>query len=60
MSVSVKSPRMMAKPGARSVVPSDSLPIQKALEATGARRGGVRVKQPPRAKWMDKYNDTLS
>ncbi|EQC32885.1 hypothetical protein SDRG_09416 [Saprolegnia diclina VS20] len=54
MSVSVKSPRMMAKPGARSVVPSDSLPLQKALEATGARRGGVRVKQPPRAKWMDK------
>ncbi|KDO26583.1 hypothetical protein SPRG_07987 [Saprolegnia parasitica CBS 223.65] len=46
---------MSAKPGARSVVPSDSLPMQKALEATGVRRGGVRVKQQPRAKWMAKH-----
>ncbi|OQR96162.1 3'5'-cyclic nucleotide phosphodiesterase family protein [Achlya hypogyna] len=54
MSVSVKSPRLSTKPGTRSVVPSDSLP-QRTLELTGGRRGGgLRVKQPPRNKWIDK------
>ncbi|OQS07302.1 hypothetical protein THRCLA_12202 [Thraustotheca clavata] len=50
MSVNVKSPRLSTKPGSRSVVPSDSLPLPRPSDA---RRAAHRIKHPPKNKAID-------
>ncbi|KAF0716089.1 Aste57867_3036 [Aphanomyces stellatus] len=54
MNVNVKSPRVSAKPGARSVVPSDSLPVRKSvIDLPPNARQRLRARHPV-VKFMDK------